>query len=148
MREAQRWLLIAGRVIIAGIFIYAGYAKLRQPWLQFVVSLDSFKILPENALEPIARILPWCEVAVGVGLLTGIFTRWFALITSLMLLTFIGAAVRAYAMGLQVDCGCFGSGSRDTLGPKWFAEEGAMLAVALAVTIAAFLAKRRRPGFA
>jgi len=27
------------------------------------VSLESFKVLPESALEPVARTLPWLEVA-------------------------------------------------------------------------------------
>ncbi|HWE48445.1 MAG TPA: MauE/DoxX family redox-associated membrane protein [Bryobacteraceae bacterium] len=134
-----KWLILAGRLIIAGIFIYAGYAKLREPWLQFVVSLNSFKILPENTLEPIARTLPWIEVALGVVLVTGILARWSSLIASLMLATFVGAGFRAWAMGLQVDCGCFGSGSSETIGGVWFLEHGGMLALAAAVTIGAFL---------
>jgi uncharacterized membrane protein YphA (DoxX/SURF4 family) len=138
-RSLIRWLMVAGRLIIAGIFIYAGYAKLREPWLQFVVSLDSFKILPENTLEPIARTMPWLEVALGIAMVTGIFARWFALIATLLLATFVAAAARAYSMGLQVDCGCFGAGANEALGPKWFAEHGGMLALAAAVTVGAFL---------
>jgi uncharacterized membrane protein YphA (DoxX/SURF4 family) len=139
----KRGLFIAGRLLLAGIFLYSGYAKLSEPWLQFVVSLESFKVLPESALEPVARTLPWLEVALGVALLSGFFTRWFALIATLFLLTFESAAASAYARGLTVDCGCFGSGG-DPLGPKWFAEETAMLALALAVTVAAFLAARKK----
>ena len=41
-------LLLAGRLIVAGIFLYSGYAKLSEPWLQFVVSLESFKLLPDT----------------------------------------------------------------------------------------------------
>lgn len=134
-----RLLVILGRLIIAGIFIYAGYAKLREPWLQFVVSLESFKILPEYTLEPIARTLPWLEVVLGIAMVTGILEAWFALIATLMLATFVGAAARAYAMGLQVDCGCFGAGSNEPLGPLWFAEHGGMLALAAAVAVGAFL---------
>jgi uncharacterized membrane protein YphA (DoxX/SURF4 family) len=136
-RSVSRSLLTAGRLIVAGIFLYSGYSKLREPWLQFEVSLESFKALPEYMLEPIARTMPWLEVALGVALLTGIFARWFALIASLLLAVFVGAAARAYAMGLVVDCGCFGSGG-DPLGPKWFAEHGGMLALAVAVTAGAF----------
>ncbi len=145
MKEAaiKRGLLLAGRLVIAGIFLYSGYSKLREPWFQFEVSLESFKILPEYALEPIARIMPWLEVALGVALLTGVFTRWFALIATVLLAVFVGAAARAYSMGLQVDCGCFGSGG-DPLGPKWFAEHGGMLLLALVVTIGAFLLSPRR----
>ena len=41
---ARRLLLLAGQVILAGIFIAAGYLKLREPWLQFAVSISSLKI--------------------------------------------------------------------------------------------------------
>jgi len=149
-RGTPRILLTLGRVIVAGIFIYAGYAKLREPYLQFEISLESFKILPEWTLEPIARTMPWLEVALGVALLTGILARWFALIASLMLATFVGAAARAYSMGLVVDCGCFGSGSDEPLGAKWFVEHGGMLALAVAVTVGAFLLSAssfEKPGF-
>lgn len=139
---AARGLLIAGRLAIAGIFLYSGYSKLSEPWLQFAVSLESFKVLPENMLEPIARTMPWLEVALGAALLSGILARWFALIASLVLAVFVGAAARAYAMGLVVDCGCFGSGGAP-LGPTWFAEHGAMLALAMAVTAGAFLLSPR-----
>jgi uncharacterized membrane protein YphA (DoxX/SURF4 family) len=139
----KRGLLIAGRLILAGIFLYSGYAKLREPWLQFVVSLDSFKILPENTLEPIARTMPWLEVALGVALLSGFLTRWFALIATVLLGVFVGAAASAYSRGLAVDCGCFGSGG-DPLGPKWFAEHGAMLALAVGVMVAAFAIRKNR----
>jgi len=133
----KRVLLLAGQVILAAIFIYAGYAKLREPWLQFAVSISSFKLVPDNLLEPMAKYLPWAELALGLVILSGIFLRWSALIASLLLLLFFAVLIRSYAMGLQVDCGCFGSGESG-LGPLRLAEEAAMLALAGAVTIGAF----------
>jgi uncharacterized membrane protein YphA (DoxX/SURF4 family) len=138
----KRGLIIIGRLILAGIFLYAAYAKLKEPWLQFAVSIDSFKLVPENWLEPLARTLPWCELALGIALLSGILIRWSALIATLLLSTFFGAAARAYAMGLTPDCGCFGAGGGDMLGPKWFIEHGAMVLLALAVSVGGFLMAR------
>jgi uncharacterized membrane protein YphA (DoxX/SURF4 family) len=138
----RRGLLIAGRLILAGIFLYAAYAKLREPWLQFAVSIETYKIVPENYLEPMARTLPWFELALGIGLLSGFAVRWFGLIATLLLATFVGAAARAYAMGLTPDCGCFGAGKGDMLGPKWFAEHGAMVLLALAVSFGGFIRSR------
>ena len=63
--------------------------------------------------------------------------RWSALIASLLLTLFFAVLIRSYALGLQVDCGCFGSGE-SALGPLRLAEEAAMLALALGVTIGAF----------
>jgi len=138
----KRALLIVGRLILAGIFIYAGYAKLREPWLQFAVSLNSFKLLPDYALEPLAKILPWCELALGIAILSGAWLRWFALIASLLLGVFLSILTRSYLMGMQVDCGCFGSG--EALGPMTLVRDGLMLALALAVTFGAFRMRRRR----
>ena len=143
MRLNARHLVLVGRLSVAGILLYSGYSKLSEPWLQFEISLESFKILPESWLEPLARTVPWCEVALGAALLTGVFARWFSLIATLMLAVFMGAAAQAYYRGLQVDCGCFGSGG-DPLGPKWFAEHGAMTLLALAVTVGAFMLARTR----
>jgi uncharacterized membrane protein YphA (DoxX/SURF4 family) len=144
----KRWLLIAGRLGIAVIFLYAGIAKVREPWLQFAVSIDSFKIAPESWLEPVARVLPWCEIALAIALLTGILGRWFSLIATGMLAFFLFIGIRAFAKGLTVDCGCFGSGGGG-IDAKWFAEHAAMLALGLAVTAGEFLKARspKRPDF-
>jgi uncharacterized membrane protein YphA (DoxX/SURF4 family) len=137
----KRWLLIAGRVGIAIIFLYAGIAKVREPWLQFAVSIESFKVVPENWLEPLARTIPWFEIALGVALIPGILAGWFSLIATGMLAFFLGIGIRAYAKGLTVDCGCFGSGG-GAIDAKWFVEHAAMLALGLAVTAGEFLKSR------
>ncbi|HWF08540.1 MAG TPA: MauE/DoxX family redox-associated membrane protein [Bryobacteraceae bacterium] len=140
----KRWLLIAGRLIIAVIFLYAGYEKVREPWLQFAISVESFKMVPEDWLEPIARILPWCEIALGIALLTGIFARWFSLIAAGLLAFFLFIGIRASVKGLVVDCGCFGAGHSGAIDAEWFAEHIAMLALGLAVMAGEFL-KARKP---
>jgi uncharacterized membrane protein YphA (DoxX/SURF4 family) len=129
-------LLIAGRLILGAIFVYAAWAKLRAPWIDFAGALNAFEILPEAALEPVAKLLPWCELALGVGLISGIWQRWFALIASCLLAFFFTVMVRSYAMGLKIDCGCFGPG--EALGPKTLARDFSMLALAVVVTIGSF----------
>ena len=130
----KRALLIAGQVILAAIFIYAGIAKLREPWPSFAVSIESFKLVPESWLEPMAKYVPWAELVLGAAILSGLLLRWTAGIASLVLALFFAVLIRAYALGMQVDCGCFGSGEAP-LGPLRLAEEAGMLALALAVTI-------------
>lgn len=134
----KRWLLIAGRLAIAAIFLYAGIAKLRQPWLQFAISIEGFKIVPDSFLEPMARTLPWLEVIAGLGLFVNVLAGWAALGTTLMLIVFNTAGIWAYAKGLQVDCGCFGAGAADPIGPMWFAEHIGMLLLSLLVTVGCF----------
>ncbi len=139
----KRWLLLAGRLIIAGIFLYAGYQKAREPWIAFAVSVDEFKAVPDSWVQPIARILPWGEIALAIALISGILTRWFALIATALLALFLGVGIRAYALGLTVDCGCFGAGHSGGIDAMWFVEHVAMLALGLAVTIGYFLSTRR-----
>ncbi|HYA18315.1 MAG TPA: MauE/DoxX family redox-associated membrane protein [Bryobacteraceae bacterium] len=134
----KRWLLIAGRLALAALFLYSGIAKLREPWLQFAISIEGFKIVPDYLLEPMARTLPWLEVIAGAGLFVNVLAGWAALATALMLVVFNTAGIWAYSKGLQVDCGCFGSGAADPIGPKWFVEHGGMLLLALLVTIGCF----------
>lgn len=138
----KRWLLIAGRLAIAGIFLYAGYEKAREPWIQFAVSVDEFKAVPDSWIQPIARTLPWSEIALAIALISGILTRWFALIATMLLALFLGVGIRAYALGLTVDCGCFGAGHSGGIDAMWFVEHVAMLALGAAVTVGAFLMAR------
>lgn len=140
-RNYGRWLLLAGRIALAGIFLAAGIAKLREPWLQFAVSLNTFKILPDNMLEPVARTLPWCEVALGIAILSGIARRWFSLVGALVIALFLAVLTRSFALGLQVDCGCFGSG--EALGPMTLVRDSTMLILAAAVTWGEFRAGGR-----
>ena len=142
----KRWLLFAGRLTIAGIFLYAGYEKVREPWIQFAVSVDSFKAVPESWIQPIARTLPWSEIALAIALLSGIMARWFSLIATLLLGLFLSVGIRAYALGLAVDCGCFGAGHSGAIDATWFAEHVAMFALGLAVTIGYFLMARSFQG--
>ena len=107
------------------------------------MSIETFKIVPESWLEPLARTLPWCEIALGIALLPGILARWFSLIATGMLAWFLFIGIRAYAKGLTVDCGCFGSGG-GTIDATWFIEHAAMLALGLGVTAGEFL-RRRSP---
>lgn len=136
----KRKLLIAGRLILGGIFVVAAYMKLKAPWLEFAGSLNAFELLPESWLEPIARTLPWGELALGVALISGLFQKWFALIASLLLALFFTVMVRSYIVGLKIDCGCFGPG--EALGPKTLARDFSMLALAVVVTVASFRARR------
>jgi putative oxidoreductase len=141
----KRVLLIAGQLILAGIFIYAGYAKLREPWPQFAVSISTFKLVPDTWLEPMAKWVPWAELVLGLAVLSGILLRWSALVASLVLTLFFAVLIRSYALGIDVDCGCFGSGEAH-LGPLRLAEEAVMLALAVGVTVAAFRRGRKATG--
>ncbi len=140
LRGARFWLLL-GRIALAVIFLAAGIAKLREPWLQFAVSINSFKIVPDHLLEPIARTLPWFEVVVGAAVLSGIRLKWTSLLATVILGGFLSLLLRSWALGLEVDCGCFGSG--EPLGPKAILRDSLMVVLGVTVTAGAWLSKNR-----
>ncbi len=71
-----RWLLLAGRLILGGVFIYAAYTKLNQPWMLFAMSINSYQMVSESAAKYLSQTLPWAELLLGLVLLTGWALRW------------------------------------------------------------------------
>jgi uncharacterized membrane protein YphA (DoxX/SURF4 family) len=151
-RAWPRVLLVLGRVALGAIFLYAAYSKLYfdGAWhlhdyhFFFAMAIDSYKMLPLSVVEWMARILPWFELLLGALLIVGIGLRWAGSITTALLLVFIGAMTRAKILGLEINCGCFGNNEK--LGTATLIRDSSLLVLALAVTIGAFLIKRRRAG--
>jgi len=115
----MRYLLLALRLLLGSVFIYAAYLKLREPWLMFAMQIDAYQLLPQWAVLSVARTLPWAEMVVGLALITGLGLRYAAagLFFGIMTFTFL--------KGLQIDCGCFGPG--ETIGPKTLARDATLL---------------------
>lgn len=118
----------AGRIILAGIFLYSGYVKIQQP-LQFAANLSAYKLFPESLILPIMNYLPWLEIGLGVMLLIGWKLRFFAAGTIALLAMFMGVMTITYARGIEADCGCFGPGDRIT--PWTIARDASFLIPAL-----------------
>jgi uncharacterized membrane protein YphA (DoxX/SURF4 family) len=140
--KAIRVAALLLRIALGGIFLYAAYTKLRLPWQIFAMGIDSYQVLPEWAAALVARTLPWAEVLIGLLLIAGRFLRTATVATSALLMVFFGLMVRAYAKGMEIDCGCFGPGEQ--ISWKTLLRDGSMLAGALFVTAVAFLDRRKR----
>lgn len=138
----MRYFLIVLRVALGVVFLYAAYMKLREPWLMFAMSIDAYQILPEWAALTLGRILPWLELALGLLLATGFGLRYSAASASIMLAGFFAVMVRAYVMGMKIDCACFGLG--DVIGPRTLVRDGVLLVLSVGLTI---LAMRNGRGF-
>ncbi len=102
-------ILILLRVVVGGIFVYAGAVKLSDP-LEFADAIATFRLLPPQLVNMVALSLPPFEIIVGLLLATGCKPRIAAL--GILVLTFVFAVALAQALirRLPVDCGCFGSG--------------------------------------
>lgn len=148
-----RILLLVGRIALAVIFLVAAYAKLKpqggMPWsvasvktslAMFAMQVDSYQMLPETAVNTVAHLLPPFELVLGLWLLSGIALPFSSLVTTLLIGGFFSVMVRTFALGLEVNCGCFGPGEQ--LGAKTLIRDGSLLALSLAVTIGAFMLRR------
>jgi uncharacterized membrane protein YphA (DoxX/SURF4 family) len=100
---------VAISLLLAAVFVYAGYDKLRDP-LQFADSIAAFGILPLLFVSPLALALPPFEVLCGLLLLTTPTRRLAALAVTLLSAMFFVALASALFRGLTLDCGCFGTG--------------------------------------
>jgi len=107
----NRWLLLLLRVIVGGVFIWAGALKIVDP-LDFAQSIKNYQVVPHSLAFLAAVALPWVEVLCGAFLIIGVFKRSSALLLSLLLAGFIGLVALALARGIDTSCGCFGSFSR------------------------------------
>ncbi|HUI79801.1 MAG TPA: MauE/DoxX family redox-associated membrane protein [Bryobacteraceae bacterium] len=127
------------RVGIGGVFVYAAWIKLREPWMLFAISIDAYHLLPEWAVTVVARTLPWVELAAGLLLIAGRWKRVSTVSVSALLALFFAMMVRAYARGEAIDCGCFGPG--EAISPWTLLRDGSLLGGSLLLTVIAF----RRP---
>ena len=126
-----RPVTLALRMVLGAVFIYAAYTKLRQSWLLFALSIDSYQLLPEWAVFALARTLPALELALGILLIAGVWLRYLSIVAAAILGVFFTAMVTSYFRGAAIDCGCFGVG--EPLSGKTLARDGVLLVAALAL---------------
>jgi putative oxidoreductase len=96
------------RVVVGGIFVYAGVVKMMDPWA-FAAAITSFRILPPILITPAVLTLPALELMAGLlwmlnRLVVGAATTIFGLCA-----LFAVALGTAILRGLPVNCGCFGA---------------------------------------
>jgi uncharacterized membrane protein YphA (DoxX/SURF4 family) len=156
--NARRAIIWIGRLVLGGIFVYAGFSKLLMPntylWpifvLKFSISMnissfaqqvESYKIISPEASQVVAHTLPFVEIALGLLLLIGWRLRiWATAITAIMA-GFLAAVTRAYLLHMDINCGCFGRPEKLT--GITVVRDGALVALALLMTIFAFIEARK-----
>jgi uncharacterized membrane protein YphA (DoxX/SURF4 family) len=110
--SARTWrdgVSFAGRLILGGVLLVAGALKL--PNLEAsVIAVRAYQLLPFDLTRPLGYALPIIEVALGLMLITGTFTRVAAVIGGSIMVGFVIAIASVWARGISIDCGCFGGG--------------------------------------
>lgn len=122
------WAGLAGRAIAGGVFLYSAVEKIADGPEVFAYAMEGFKLFPQAALLPFARVFPWVELVLGLALLAGFRTRPAGAASAGLFLAFTALFLVTAARGIDVaNCGCFGS-------------SGPHLSIAQAVTLDLILA--------
>jgi uncharacterized membrane protein YphA (DoxX/SURF4 family) len=155
LRRAVIWI---GRLLLGGIFIYAGYSKIFLPnthlWPFFILKfsiilnlsnfatqVEAFRMLPLWGVQFVANTLPFAEIVLGLLLLIGWRLRiWAPLLTAIML-GFFGVVLRAYLLHMNINCGCFAT--PEPIGLKKVLEDAALSGLAMLMTIFVFIEARQ-----
>jgi len=155
LRRAVIWI---GRLVLAGIFMYAGYAKLFLPnfipWplfalrfslstnlSNFAVQVEQYKLLSPAGVSFVAHTLPFAEIILGLLLLIGWQFRIWASLITLILIGFLGVVSRAYLLHMNINCGCFAT--PEPLTGMTVVRDGVLVALAVLMTVFAFIEARQ-----
>jgi uncharacterized membrane protein YphA (DoxX/SURF4 family) len=106
------WLHRLLGLVLGGIFLYAAHAKVLDP-RPLVTIIWNYRILPPGPVNLMAIYMPWMEVVVGIGLVTGFKRRAAALCSSGLLVAFMVALGINAVRGVNVACGCFSTSAED-----------------------------------
>jgi len=150
----RRVFLWICRIVLAGVFLYAGSAKLlgwglhlhpsisstKLSLFYFALQVDSYQLLPPWAVQFVAHTLPLAEVAIGLLLLLGWLLPVWTTFVTLLIAGFFASVVRAYALGLQINCGCFAK--PEPLTGLTILRDGLLLLLAVLMTVFAFQESR------
>ncbi|MFF0256330.1 MauE/DoxX family redox-associated membrane protein [Micromonospora zamorensis] len=105
------WLGTAARLGLAAVWLVAGASKVGD-LAASGRAVNAYQVMPYDVASVIGAALPFVELALGVLLLLGLATRLVAGVSAALLVVFIAGIASAWARGLAIDCGCFGSGGQ------------------------------------
>lgn len=107
--EVRAWIGTLLRVALAGILLFAAVPKLFESDGARSVII-AYRLVPDALVPLLSWALPGFEILLAVLLLVGLFTRWAALGTALLMLGFMIGVVSVWVRGYSIECGCFGGG--------------------------------------
>lgn len=125
-------LAVVLRVFLGLTFVYAAVLKAMDP-AALADEIANYRMLPAGLVPLAAATLPGIELASGLFLVLGIWTRASAAIIGGMLVVFIIALSAAMARGLDIQCGCFGDAAPVDIWLIW--RDVAYLAVAVGIIL-------------
>lgn len=113
--DVRPWVGTVLRLVLAGVWLYAGVSKLAHPG-EFVVAVQAYRLLPDGVAHAIGYGLPVAEIVIGLLLVAGLATRFAAAVSAVLYVVFLAGVGSAAARGLSINCGCFGGGGQVAAG--------------------------------
>lgn len=126
------------RVVLGALLVVTGLLKIGHA-PDLAAAIAGFRLLPPPAIQPIAVILPFFEVLLGLYLFVGLFTRVAGWVAAAQFVLYGGAIASAVVRGIPANCGCFGPSDQATA--DW-----PHVAFDLALAAIAFIIARYGPG--
>jgi uncharacterized membrane protein YphA (DoxX/SURF4 family) len=103
--------VLAARVLVGAVLVYAGASKASAPVEEFANVVQSYGLLSSDLSLSTAAVLPWLELVVGWALLLGVQTRASAAGAVGLFAVFLTALGSALLRKIPLpNCGCFGDG--------------------------------------
>ncbi|RIK15038.1 MAG: DoxX family protein [Acidobacteria bacterium] len=113
---------LLARLVLGGVLVVAGWLKVTDI-TSSVQSVVAYELFSYELARVVGTALPVVEIAVGVLLVVGLLTRASAAVGGLLMIVFIAGIASAWARGLSIDCGCFGTGGPvDPEDTRYFSE--------------------------
>jgi uncharacterized membrane protein YphA (DoxX/SURF4 family) len=116
---------LAARVAAGAIWLAAGVAKALD-FTAFETQVRAYDVLPGQLVTWVAYGLPLVEIVLGVYLVAGLLTRPAAVLSCALMAILIAVEAQAWARGLVLDCGCFGTLVQERVGPATVARDAAL----------------------
>ncbi len=130
----NKYLLFIIRFFLGFLFVYAGIEKISNPQF-FAQTISNYKLLPDFLINFSAVILPWIELVCGFGLIFGVNLKENITIYISLMGIFTLAIIISLIRGLDIECGCFGSGGSTKVGIIKILENAGTIVVACFVLI-------------
>ena len=139
-------LILAARLILGAVFIYASIDKILHP-AAFAKVIYNYQILPGDLINITSLVLPWLELVLGLFLMIGLFREGSVCMATILMLIFLGVMIFSLARGLNIHCGCFSTSTEGTgnVSMVWYIlRDGLFLIPAFYLFYRTFLGKARR----
>jgi uncharacterized membrane protein YphA (DoxX/SURF4 family) len=105
----KRWISGVARIGLAAVWLVSGGIKAADP-TQTIVAVRAYRLLSEDWVGPVATVLPFLEIGLGLFLVVGLGVRLVAGVSAAVLLVLVSVIASVWARGMSIDCGCFGGG--------------------------------------